>query len=156
LTAVIAVALGLLRFPTALGMTVAFSVMFSLLVAATLGALVTRDTTGAYCIGCAVAGWMHFLIAFTPWFQRGMDRVFISVYIVEQLAPVFGHKFAWNLNMNDSLIENALFNYSPGSPADDYFLYVVIGFSIFTIVAGLIGGSLGRYLFRRTNPALQN
>lgn len=110
-----------MRYPTALGTSVAFSAMISLLVGATIGALVARQITGAYCIGFAVAGWMHFLMALTPWFfQRGMDRFFITVDMVERLAPVFGHKnFDWNLNSGESLIENALLNYyTPDSPAD--------------------------------------
>jgi hypothetical protein len=152
LTAAVGVSLGALRYPTHLRMSVAFSAMLALLVAATIGGLIARGKDRAACVGFALAGWFHFVLTFTSWFELGTDRLVITAYALNYIAPAFNKEFSWNGNLHESLFSNALLNYSPGSPPADYFMYIVIGLSFFTIAVGAIGGFIGICLHNRRVP----
>lgn len=156
LTAVIGVALAVMRYPTRLAATAVFSVAFTALTAALIGAFTSHGRLRAHCIGFAVAGWIHAVLAFTPWFGQGTSRMLISLYILERLAPVFGNQLGPRMFIEEPTIFNALLNYAPGSPPDLYYKYLVIGQSLFTLAVGALGGCLGSYLHCRSAKSDSN
>ena len=150
LTAAICLALAALRFPTRLTAVIAFSGTLALLTGSIIGAITSRGRLRAFCIGFAVAGWVHAIFAFTDWFGRESGPILISFYVLQQLAPLFGNQLAANMAIDEPLIQNALANYVPGSPPALYYKYILVGQSLFTIVTGALGSALAGYFHARS------
>src|SRR4051812_21915797 len=138
LTAVICVGLALLRYPAKLAAVVTISATLSLLTGAIIWAINSRGRLCAFCVGLPVAGWIHVILAFTPWLEKGTVRILICTYLLEQAAPVFGNQLAPNMAIEEPLFSNAMTNYVPGSPPALYYKYMVIGQSLFTLAIGTL------------------
>ena len=150
LTTVICVALAAMRYPTKLSAVIAVSGMLAILTGSVIVSIVSRGRLRAFCIGFAVAGWMHTTLAFTNWFGRGTAPALVSFYVLQQLAPLFGNQLAANMTIEEPFIENALANYVPGSPPALYYKYLVIGQSLFTIAIGALGSATAAYFHARS------
>jgi hypothetical protein len=150
LTAVIGLALAAMRYPTKSGVVIAVTGTFAILAGAIIGAITSRGSVRACCIGFAIAGWLHAILAFTEWFGHGTGIALVSFYILHGLAPAFGNQLASNMFIEQTFIQNALANYAPGSPPALFYKYITIGQSLFTILAGALGAALASYFHTRS------
>ena len=145
-----------MRYPTRLAAIGTFSATITLLAGSIIGAVTSRGRHRAFCVGFAVAGWIHAILVFTEWFGQGTGRILVSLYLLERLAPAFGNQLADNMAIQDPLIPNAMANFVPGSPPELYYKYIVIGQSLFTLVTGVLGGFLGAYFHARSAKSDSN
>ena len=149
LTAAVGVAVAVLRYPAKFSTVITFSASVSLLTAAVIGAMTSRGSVRAFCVGFAIAGWLHAVLAFTTWFDKGTSQLLISTYFLERLAPVFGNELAPRMAIEEPLI-SASAHFVPGSPPARYYKYIVTGQSLFTLMIGAVGGSTGAYFYQRS------
>ena len=145
-----------MRYPTKLAATIAVSVTFAILAGSIIGAFTARGRLRALCVGFAVAGSFHAMLAFSDWFGQETGVVLISFYVLQQLASAFGNQLAPNMAIEQPLIQNALANYVPGSPPALYYKYMVIGQSLFTIATGALGSSVAACFHARSENSDSN
>jgi hypothetical protein len=78
----------------------------------------------AFWSGFTVFGCGYMLLIVRPWFVENMGRFLISNQILESAAGLFGH-----------LADNSS--------------YLLVGHCLFTLLSGLFGGLVGRWLYAR-------
>jgi hypothetical protein len=150
LTASVCVALAILRYPTEVTCIATFSATVTALVGSIIGSVTSRGILRAFCIGFAIAGSVHLILAFTTWFETGASQTLLSRYCLDQLAPVLGYQLQRNMVVEEASLANALANFVPGSPPALYYKYIVTGQSLITLGLAACGGAFGVYL--RTRP----
>jgi hypothetical protein len=147
----LALALAAVSKPTLFWTSAVGSLTFALLAIAIIAAALTRGPRRAFWVGFAVFGWMHLILATTPWFAARTSSLLLTRYCLEQLAAPLGHGLDARMYIEDNVFKGALAEYVPGSPPDRYYKYIVIGQCLFTLLFGLAGGMLGRYSHSKEN-----
>jgi hypothetical protein len=106
----------------------------------------------AFCAGFALFGWGHMILFFAPWFDDHTGDLLFTRHIVDYIGGKLGYKVASHITM-PGIWHNLKWAEAGTSGSFVYLAYVVIGQSLLTIVIGLLGGVLGRYLHSRSQPA---
>ncbi len=151
MTAAIGGALAMLRYPTNLCFIVAFSGVLAALGMATVGAATSRGALRAFCLGFAIVGWLHLVLAFTTWFGAGTSSALLSRYCLDRLAVPLGYAVGQGAFFDELSLLQALAACRPGSPPALYGKYIVIGQSLSTLFLAAGGGALGQFFYRRSH-----
>jgi hypothetical protein len=162
----LAAAFAALRTPTPLWGNFWFSVDLICLVLAILAAVYRRGADRAFWVGFAAFGWVYFVLALAPWFQREMGFQLLTTTLLDMSAPAIVQKeyllrsymgafnppsdpgsrtpwHAWNLPEFPPENPWRMVGYVPlHSPG----LYLRIGHAVFCIVVAFLGGEVVRFI----------
>lgn len=177
---IVILALGLvaLRTPSRIWMNAWYSIAIGSVTFAVPAAFATVDERRAFWIGFAITGGVYFLFTLGPWVGDESFHHFITTTILDIAAPtIVDNRYlipsymmamnpptapvdptswqVWNLpdfrtSTNRAWTIGYVTLHSPP-------LYLRIGHGLFTLIAGLIGGELSRFLYlRRPSPRPEN
>ena len=148
ITALMCGVLALMRYPTHFNVIAMFSITLSVLVAAMIGAITARGTVQAFCVGFAIAGGIHLVLAFTGWFGKGTNQVLFSRYCLDQLAASLDYRpveqGSFGVAMEDLTLSYVAADYAPGR-VTHYYKCIAMGQSLITLILAMVGGWLGAH-----------
>jgi hypothetical protein len=143
----VCVSFGAVRFPTGWCLSITFSMAVAALSLMAVTAIVGRGRTRAFAVGFALVGAVHLVLALTTWFDEGSGKLLLSRLILDALAHPLGHAMPSNNFVEDKGLIAAMANYTPDSPPDRYYKFIVIGQSLMTLLVALAGGAIGQWVY---------
>jgi hypothetical protein len=134
---------------------VLFSAMVFALFISILGISYRQDDARAFCVGFAVLGWGHMLIASGPWFENRFSRNLVTTSMAQYLHPKLQRAHqqttsppAGNMSMaaGAGLVPAATLGASPMTGPSEASVWRTCH-SIFTLLLAWIGGGVARYFW---------
>jgi hypothetical protein len=153
-----------LRTPTPLWANVWFSIALASLVLAIPAAVYRQGEQRAFWVGFAACGWVYFVLALAPWFQREMGFQLVTTTILDVLSPYVVQKeyllrtYVGAFNPSSDAVDRTpwqawnLPEFPPENPwrMVGYVtllcpgLYLRIGHAVFCVLVAFLGGEVVR------------
>jgi hypothetical protein len=121
-----------------------------MLAIATVGAFVARGKDRAYWSGFAFCGWAHFMFSLGPWVNSGVNSYIFSRSALDLMCVMLEHERTLYVigNYSQHFTTQPNENFFTGNETARIYVYFLIsGFSVFSVVSGVMGGWLANYLF---------
>lgn len=126
-----------LRAPSERWASGAFSLAVLVLAAATLGACCAQGERRGYWGGFAILGWGYMFLCFGPWCDSKVAPLLFTKTLGEYAHDHFGHEAMFQEYTRDI----------PGTTIHMYG-YQQVGHALSALLAGLLGGAVGRWCVR--------
>ena len=150
LVAFCAVAVAALGKPSYFCASVIWTMATLSLVVGVVGTVCTNGQSRAFWIGYSVFGWFHMILAMAPWFDDLSGEMIITRQLLDKLGAWLGYEVADHATM-PGIWHNL--RYASNGKSYQYLTYLAAGQSLFTVVVGMLGGCIARYMYGRASDS---